>query len=65
MKRTAWLRADFNVAMTATGELVEIQGTAETKPFTREHLDGMLGLAQKGIKELFSGAAGRHRPHKT
>ena len=46
--------ADFNVAMTASGELVEIQGTAETKPFSRENLDGMLELAQKGIKELFS-----------
>jgi len=45
--------ADFNVAMTAAGDLVEIQGTAETKPFSRESLDGMLCLAQKGIKELF------------
>lgn len=45
--------ADFNVAMTKEGELVEIQGTAETKPFSRENLDGMLGLAQKGIKQLF------------
>jgi ribonuclease PH len=45
--------ADFNVAMTAGGELVEIQGTAETKPFSRESLDEMLGLAEKGIKELF------------
>jgi ribonuclease PH len=46
--------ADFNVAMTAAGDLVEIQGTAETKPFSRESLDGMLGLAQKGIQELFA-----------
>jgi ribonuclease PH len=45
--------ADFNVAMTAEGELVEVQGTAETKPFSRQNLDGMLELAQKGIKELF------------
>jgi len=46
--------ADFNVAMTAGGELVEIQGTAETKPFSRANLDVMLGLAQQGIKELFA-----------
>ncbi len=46
--------ADFNVAMTAGGELVEIQGTAETKPFSRDNLDEMLGLAKKGIKELFT-----------
>jgi ribonuclease PH len=45
--------ADFNVAMTAGGELVEVQGTAETKPFSRQSLDGMLELAQKGITELF------------
>jgi ribonuclease PH len=45
--------ADFNVAMTAGGELVEVQGTAETKPFSRESLDTMLNLAQKGIQELF------------
>lgn len=46
--------ADFNVAMTAGGDLVEIQGTAETKPFSRASLDGMLELAHKGIQELFA-----------
>jgi len=46
--------ADFNVAMTADGKLVEVQGTAEIKPFSRENLDSMLELAQKGIKELFA-----------
>ena len=45
--------ADFNVAMTGTGELVEVQGTAESHPFSRPSLDGMLELAQKGINELF------------
>ncbi len=44
---------DFNVAMTAGGELVEVQGTAEAKPFSRENLARMLDLAQKGIQELF------------
>jgi ribonuclease PH len=44
----------MKIAMTASGELVEVQGTAETKPFSRESLDSMLNLAQKGIQELFA-----------
>ncbi len=45
--------ADFNVVMTSQGEFVEIQGTAEGKPFTRETIDRVLALAEKGIKQLF------------
>ena len=44
----------MNVAMTGAGAFVEVQGTAEARPFTREQLDTMLGLAQKGIDELFA-----------
>jgi len=44
---------DFNVVMTSKGEFVEIQGTAETKPFTKEAVDSLLALAEKGIKQLF------------
>jgi len=44
---------DFNVVMTDKGEFVEIQGTAETKPFTKETVDSLLALAEKGIKQLF------------
>ncbi len=44
---------DFNVVMTSKGEFVEIQGTAETKPFSKETTDSVLTLAEKGIKELF------------
>jgi ribonuclease PH len=44
---------DFNVAMTDKGEFVEIQGTAESKPFARDTVDRILSLAEKGIKELF------------
>jgi len=44
---------DFNVVMTSRGEFVEIQGTAEGKPFTRETVDSLLSLAEKGIKQLF------------
>jgi len=44
---------DFNVVMTSKGEFVEMQGTAEGKPFNKETVDVLLGLADKGIKELF------------
>jgi len=45
--------ADFNVVMTSDGEFVEVQGTAEGKPFTKEEIDSLLTLAEKGIRELF------------
>jgi ribonuclease PH len=44
---------DFNVAMTGQGEFVEIQGTAEAKPFARETVDALLTLAEQGIRQLF------------
>jgi ribonuclease PH len=44
---------DMNIAMTDAGEFVEIQGTAEARPFTRGQLDTLLALAQSGIAELF------------
>ena len=43
---------DMNVVMTANGGVVELQGTAEGAPFTREELNAMLALADKGIREL-------------
>jgi ribonuclease PH len=43
---------DMNVVMTASGGLVEVQGTAEGAPFSRKEMDAMLELAQKGIGEL-------------
>lgn len=43
---------DFNVVMTGSGELVEVQGTAEGKPFARSQLDELLDLAAKGISEI-------------
>ncbi len=45
--------SDFNVVMTGKGEFVEVQGTAESKPFSKETLDSILALAEKGIKQLF------------
>ena len=44
---------DMNVAMTAAGGFVELQGTAEGKTFDRAQLDTLLGLADGGIRELF------------
>jgi ribonuclease PH len=44
----------MNVIMTADGRIIEIQGTAEGAPFSREAMNTMLDLAEKGIKELVS-----------
>ena len=43
---------DLNVVMTGGGGLVEVQGTAEGRPFTRAQLNAMLDLAERGIREL-------------
>jgi ribonuclease PH len=43
---------DANVVMTDAGEYIEVQGTAEGKPFSRGRLDELLALADKGISEL-------------
>ena len=43
---------DFNVVMTSQGDFVEVQGTAEGKPFSKETIDALLSLAEKGIREL-------------
>ena len=43
---------DFNVVMTGSGKLVEVQGTAEGEPFSREDLDAMLSQAAVGIDAL-------------
>lgn len=44
---------DFNAVMTEKGEFVELQGTAEGRPFSKETMDALLVLADKGIKQLF------------
>ncbi len=43
---------DMNVIMTETGEFVEVQGTAETKPFNMQQLQAMLDLARGSIQTL-------------
>lgn len=44
---------DMNVVCTGTGKFIELQGTAEREPFSREQMDEMLVLANAGINKLF------------
>ncbi|MGB7201233.1 MAG: ribonuclease PH [Pyrinomonadaceae bacterium] len=44
---------DMNVVCTGTGKFIELQGTAEREPFSREQMDEMLMLADVGINKLF------------
>jgi ribonuclease PH len=48
----AGAEVDFNVVMTGSGALVEVQGTAEGTPFSRGDLDAMLDLASIGVARL-------------
>lgn len=43
---------DINVVMTGRGKFVEVQGTAEKKPFSKKEMDQLLDLAGKGIRQL-------------
>ena len=44
---------DFNVVMTDKGEYVEVQGTGEGSTFSKDEMQKLLNIAEKGIKELF------------
>lgn len=61
-------KVDMNVVMTGTGKFVEVQGTGEEAPFTREELNSLLELAEAGIygliekqKEALGAAASKIR----
>ena len=45
---------DMNYVMTGSGKFIEVQGTAESAPFTRREMDAMLGLAEQGIRQLIA-----------
>jgi ribonuclease PH len=45
-------KVDMNVVMTGSGKFVEVQGTGEEAPFTREELNQLLALGEEGISEL-------------
>lgn len=47
-------QVDMNVVMTGQGKIVEVQGTAEDYPFTREEMDGMINLAHSAIDRLIA-----------
>ena len=43
---------DMNIVMTGKGRFVEVQGTAEGAPFSKNMMEGLITLAKKGIEEL-------------
>jgi ribonuclease PH len=43
---------DMNVVMTGAGHYIEVQGTAEGAAFSRQEMDSLLALAERGVKEL-------------
>jgi ribonuclease PH len=45
---------DMNVVMTGAGGFVEVQGTAEGAPFSRDEMDTLVALAASGIRELIA-----------
>lgn len=55
--------ADFNIVGTESGLFVEVQGTAERRPFSEETLVELLGLARKGLKKLASAQSDALQPH--
>jgi len=44
---------DMNIVMNDNGDFIEIQGTAEGRPFSKSDLDKLLALGETGIKQLF------------
>ena len=45
---------DMNVVMNNAGHYIEVQGTAEGHAYTREEMNAMLELAEKGINEIIA-----------
>ena len=54
---------DFNIVATESGEFVEVQGTAERRPFSEERLTELLALARKGLKKLAVAQEEALEPH--
>jgi ribonuclease PH len=55
---------DMNVVMTDDGQFVEVQGTGEDRPFSKQDLDAMLRLGKIGIKKLLAAQKKALRPKK-
>ena len=47
-------KVDMNIVMTGSGKFVELQGTGEDAPFSREELNAMLALGEGGVYELIA-----------
>jgi ribonuclease PH len=47
-------KVDMNLIMTGEGHFIEVQGTGEESPFTREELNTLLAYGEKGVKELIA-----------
>lgn len=47
-------KVDMNVVMTEEGQFIEVQGTGEESPFSRQDLNDLLALAEKGIKSMIN-----------
>lgn len=47
-------KVDMNVVMTGGGQFVEVQGTGEERPFSREELDQLLALGSEGIEKMIA-----------
>ncbi|OQA33384.1 MAG: Ribonuclease PH [Betaproteobacteria bacterium ADurb.Bin341] len=45
---------DMNVVMTASGGLIEVQGTAEGEPFSRAQMNALLDLAEQGLRQIMA-----------
>lgn len=45
-------KVDMNIVMTEEGKFVEIQGTGEENPFSREELNELIDLGEKGIRQM-------------
>jgi ribonuclease PH len=45
-------KVDMNIVMTDSGKFIEIQGTGEKSPFSREDLNELISLGEKGIKNM-------------
>jgi ribonuclease PH len=53
-KEDSQAKVDMNVVMTGSGKFVEVQGTGEDAPFSREELDELLVLAEGGIRQMIA-----------
>ena len=45
-------QVDMNIVCTSEGRFIELQGTAEGEPFSREQMDALVGLGMRGIEVL-------------